>query len=553
MSETTPAKRSVLVIGHKNPDTDSICSALAYAELKNQTGEREYLPGRAGEINQETAYVLRRFHLQPPALFENVSPQVRDIDIRRVSGIDGGMTMHDALVRMRDRQVSTLPVVAEGNRLVGLISMKDLALGNMASLSRTVLGEARTPFGNILRTLQGTLLCGDADGVMASGRVVVGAGSPDIIESAVRAGDLVILSNRYESQLCAIELDAACIIVCNGAEVARTIVRLAGEHHTTVIRTPLDTYEAACMIGQSVPVAHYMVRENLMCFHLDDSVEEASAVMGRVRHVYFPVLDRDGSYCGMISRRNLLNLQRKELILVDHNEKNQCVDGFEEANILEIIDHHRIGSMETVSPVFFRNQPVGCTATIVLQMYREQGVTPKPEIAGALCAAILSDTLLFRSPTCTDADRRAVEELAPLAGVEPAALAADMFEAGENLDGKKAEDLFQQDYKRFDSNGVSFGVGQGSFVSEKNLERARGIIAPYLHEALRHQSAEMVFFLLTNVLEEYSEVLWAGDGARELLSRAFSAREEDGRILLSGVVSRKKQFIPSLLRALQEE
>ncbi|MDD3164925.1 MAG: putative manganese-dependent inorganic diphosphatase [Oscillospiraceae bacterium] len=542
-------RKNTIVIGHKNPDTDSICSAIAYAALKNQLNGQGYEAGRAGELSRETAYVLRRFGVSAPTKFEDVGAQVQDISVQPVDGVDGSMTMHDALMLMRDLKVGTLPIVSKTGHLRGLITIKDLAMANTDNMSCDVLSQSKTSFRNILKTLCATLVTGSLDQIVEKGKVLVGAGSPEIIESRANAGDIVIVANRYESQLCAIELDAACIVICDKSKVAKTIVRLAEEHGVTIFQTPFDTFKAACMINQSVPVSHYMVDKNLVTFNLNDPVEHAKEIMGKVRHIYFPLINRDGLYCGMLTRRNLLNLQRRNLILVDHNEKNQCVDGFEEANILEIIDHHRIASVETVSPVYFRNQPVGCTATIILQMYREQNIPIEPKIAGILCAAILSDTLKFRSPTCTQSDRCAASELAAIAEVEMEELASSMFEAGENLDGKAAEDIFYQDFKLFDSGNMEFGVGQGSFVSAKNLARAKEMLLSYLPVALQKQGVSMVFYLLTNVLDQSSEVLYAGDGAQELLQRAFKQKN----LILPGVISRKKQFIPPLLNAYQDE
>jgi manganese-dependent inorganic pyrophosphatase len=296
-----------------------------------------------------------------------------------------------------------------------------------------------------------------------------------------------------------------------------------------------------------------MLRDNLLCFHTTDSVEDVKEVMGKVRFVYFPVLDSDGKYVGVISRRNLLNLRRKQLILVDHNERTQCVEGWEEAEILEIIDHHRIGNLETSSPVYFRNQPVGCTATIVYQMYQEAAVEVSPQIAGLLLSAILSDTLKFQSPTCTPLDRVTADKLAAIAGVDIDELAQAMFEAGEALDGKTPEEVFHQDYKTFDHGTLRLGVGQGSFISRGNYEKAEAMISEFLPQAQPQLGVDMAFYLLTSLQDQSSLVLSAGTGAQSLLCRAFHAEAGENGVLLPGVVSRKKQFIPQLLRALQED
>ncbi len=544
-------KRKVLVIGHKNPDTDSICSAIAYAHLKNALYDGGYKPARAGELNQETKYVLERFSMETPKLYEDVSAQVEDIDIRSVKGAPADVTIHSALVRMRDEQVSTLPVVSDDGRLLGLVTTNHLAVSSMDATSET-LANASTPLANLLHTLNGTLVTGSLEGVTVTGKIVLGSGSPELIETQISPGDVVICGNRFDAQITAIEMNAACMVLCSETPPAKTIVRLAEEHNMVIIQTPLDTFTVACTINQSAPIAWFMYR-NLVTLHLDDPVETAKEIMGQVRYVYFPVLDSEGIYRGVISRRNFLNLRRRQLILVDHNERTQCVEGHEEAEILEIIDHHRINSIETTGPVFFRNQPVGCTATIIRQLYQENGVEIPPDIAGILCSAILSDTLMFRSPTCTPLDEAIARELAGLAGVDVEELAGAMFEAGENVEGKTAESLFYQDFKRFTNETVSFAVGQGSYVSPTNRQKAEGILRSYMDEALQRERVDMIFYLLTDIKAQQSKVLWAGEDADKYLRRAFDCQEADGGYILPGVISRKKQFIPPLLAAMQTQ
>lgn len=542
--------RKVGVIGHRNPDTDSICSAIAYAALKNAIGEISCEPLRAGALNGETEYVLRRFGVAPPELCPDVSAQVMDIDIRPMPGTDGMTTVRKAWETMRDQQISTLPITDENGYLTGIITLKDLAMANMDISSTRFLSVSHTPYRNIIETLGGTLITGDPDGCVTTGKVVVGAASPELMEEVLEPGDLVLVANRYESQYCAVEMGAACIVVCTGSAVPKTIIRLAKEKGCTIISTPHDTYPASCMISQSVPISYYMLRNNLLTFRTTDSVEDVKEVMGKVRFVYFPVLDTEGKYVGVISRRNLLNLRRKQLILVDHNEKTQCVDGWEEAEILEIIDHHRIGNLETSGPVYFRNQPVGCTATVIYQMYQEADQDVPADIAGLLLSAILSDTLKFQSPTCTPLDVRTAKSLSTLAGVEIDDLAQAMFEAGESLEGKTAEEIFQQDYKTFLQGSLQIGVGQGSFVSQANYDKARAMVSEYLSTA--KLNVDMAFYMLTSLQDQSAMILCAGDGAQALLSRAFHTEPTDGGVLLPGVVSRKKQFVPQLIRALQE-
>ena len=547
------AAHKVVVIGHRNPDTDSICSAIAYAELKNKTSDLVCEPRRAGKMNQETEFVLKKFGVKPPRMCTDVNPKIRDVDYREMPGIPGSTSLRKAWEIMRDKQIDTLPVTSADNDLEGVITVKDIATANMDVFDTGILAKSRTSFRNILETLDGTMAVGSADDICTTGHIRIGTATPEMLESTVEKGDIVILTNRYESQLCAIEKEASLLILCNNAKVGRTIQRIAEETGVAIMTTPVDTYAAGKLISQCAPISYYMTRSDIMKFTLVTPVADVTRVMAKVRHRYFPILDEDGKYCGMVSRRNIINLRKRRIILVDHNEATQAVEGFDQAEILEIIDHHRIGSLETSGPVYFRNQPVGCTATIVTQMYDENGVTIPQKTAGLLLAAILSDTLVFRSPTCTPIDVNAANRLAKIAGVDINEFANEMFEAGEKLDGKTAEEVFLQDFKVFMCGDIRFGVAQGSYMTRKNLLAAEALLQPYLEEARNKQNVEDIYMLLTDVPKEESVVISDGRYASEVLSDGFETQPaEDGSFTLPGVVSRKKQFIPALMTAYQE-
>ena len=543
----------VVVIGHRNPDTDSICSAIAYAELKNKTSSLVCEARRAGRMNQETEFVLKRFGVAPPRMCTDVNPKIRDVDYREMPGIPGSTSLRKAWEIMRDQQIDTLPITSADNELEGIITVKDIATANMDVFDTGVLATSRTTYKNILETLGGTMVVGNENAVCTTGHIRIGTATPEMLENNVEKGDIVILTNRYESQLCAIEKEASLLIICNGAKVGRTIQRIAEETGVAIMTAPCDTYAAGKLMSQCAPISYYMTRDDIMKFTLVTPVADVTRVMAKVRHRYFPILDEDGKYCGMVSRRNIIALRKRRIILVDHNEATQAVEGFDQAEILEIIDHHRIGSLETSGPVYFRNQPVGCTATIITQMYDENGVEIRPQIAGLLLAAILSDTLVFRSPTCTPVDVSTAHRLAKIAGVEIDAFASEMFEAGEKLDGKTPEEVFLQDFKVFMCGDVRFGVAQGSYMTRKNLKAAQKLLTPYLPEACGKQNVEDLYMLLTDVPKEESVVICTGRHADEMLRSGFEKEpEEDGSWALPGVVSRKKQFIPALMSAYQE-
>ena len=550
---SAPAPRKVYVIGHKNPDTDSICSAIAYADIKRRTEEGIFEAKRAGQISQETQYVLDRFQVDPPGYVPNVAPRVKDMEVRRIPGVSDHISLKKAWNLMRTQNVNTLPIVQEGNTLEGLITISDIAKSYMDVYDNAILSTARTQYKNILETLDGTMVVGNEHAYFVKGKVVIAAANPDLMENYIEEDDLVILGNRYESQLCAIEMKAGCIIVCEGAPVSKTIQRLAADRVCAVISTPHDTYTVARLINQSMPVKFFMKSSNLITFHLDDYTDSIKDVMAKKRHRDFPILDKNDRYVGMVSRRNLLGIKRRQLILVDHNEKSQAVDNIESADILEIIDHHRLGSLETMAPVYFRNQPVGCTATILYQIYQERKLEIPKNIAGLLCAAIISDTLMFRSPTCTALDRAAAERLAEIAGIKCEEFATEMFAAGSNLKGRSPEEIFYQDFKTFSQDGVEFGVGQLSAMTQEELEQVRDKLLPYLRDVLVERKIEMVFVMLTNIIEETTYLICAGEKADDLVEKAYHVHKEGDYHVLKGVVSRKKQLIPMFMSAMQEQ
>lgn len=543
---------AINVIGHTNPDTDSLCSAIAYAYLKREVTGQNYVARRAGQINAESKFVLDYFQAEIPDYVGDVRTQVMDIDVNCVAGVDEEISLKKAWKIMQEGMLQTLPIVRKDHKLQGLITIEDIAKSYMDVYDSRIIATAKTPFRNIIETLDGELLHGDQNEKVHSGKCLIAAANPDLMESYIEKDDIVILGNRYESQLCAIEMGAKCIVVCDGAMVSYTISRLAENHGCFIIKTPYDTFTASRLINQSIPIGFFMKKENLVTFGLGEFLDDIRGTMTKKRYRDFPILDWNGNYFGMISRRSLLGARKKKVILVDHNEPTQAVDGIEEAQILEIIDHHRIGSIETMGPVYFRNQPLGCTATIIYQMYQEFDVKIPQKIAGLLCSAILSDTLIFRSPTCTEVDKEAAGELAKIAEIVPEEFAAKMFQAGSNLSVKSPEEIFYQDFKKFVLGEVTLGVGQINSMAEAELEAIKDKMIPYLQKALVDHEVEMIYFMLTNIMEESTELLYAGNGARELAIAAFSLAPDTEQIILEHTVSRKKQVIPAIMIALQE-
>ena len=545
-------RQQVWVVGHKNPDTDSICAAIAYANLKNQLHDGyEYVPKRAGDISAETACVLSKFGVEAPEYIEDAGTQLKDIAYRKIPGVSHSLSMKLAWEMMRDLNIVTLPVVNSFNQLEGLIVTGDIAKSYMDVYDNAILSRAKTQYKNICETIEGTILTGNPHGCFVTGKVTIAASSLEVADSIIEKDDLVIVGDNEAIYRLAIRTLCRCIIVTNNLKVSDEILKEAEEKEIVIISTPYDTFTVARLINQSMPIKFFMTKRNIVAYELDDYVVDVKKSTAKIRHRYFPIVDEDQNYVGMFSPRNLLDVQKKKLILVDHNEKTQAVANVEDAEILEIIDHHRLGSLETIAPVYFRNQPLGCTSTIVYQMYQEQGIEISPTMAGLLCAAILSDTLMFRSPTCTIVDRVAAEALAQIAGFDTTAFALQMFEAGSDLENKTPEEILNQDFKIFHYGSQSFGVSQVMALGQMELEK----VGPHIREELKRMRVEkrvdMLFVMHTDILTDTTELLFYGDGAYALVKEAFQKDIHGDCVILEGMVSRKKQLIPALMSAFE--
>lgn len=544
--------KPVYILGHRNPDTDSICSALAYAALRNCQGETSrYIPGRIGEISPETAYVLSYFNLEEPVYVDNLKAQVSDLNLRRIPAVSPDISLKRAWQIMQESQITTLAISRDGITLDGMVTIGDLARSYLDPIDCHALANACTPYRNMLQVLDGEQVAGDLDGFFDSGKILVGAMNPEKMEQFLEPGDAIILGNRMDNQWSAIEMGAGLMILTGGSVLDPAMVKRAAARNCAVIQTPYDTFKAAHLVNQSLPVKHVMKTRDLVSFELDDYLDETREVMAAKRYRNFPVVDENGAYAGLISRALLLNLQRKAVILVDHNERSQAVEGLEEAEILEIIDHHRIGDIQTSGPVVFHNQPVGCTATLIAGLYKDAGLMPPKAIAGALCAAILSDTLMFKSPTCTELDRHTARYLAAEAGIDPMQFARDMFRAGSKIRHKTPEELFYQDFKRFTAGKLIIGVGQITSMDMEELQLLKDPLKNLMKRIIDDNRFNLLLFMLTDISREGTLLLFWGENG-ELISRAFGEQPEFQEVYLPGVVSRKKQVIPPLLNCINQ-
>ena len=546
-------QEKIFVIGHKNPDTDSICSAIAYCDIKNRTTQdSKYIAKRAGQINEETEYVLNRFGVQPPGYLSNIGTQVKDMDIRLSPGANKSMSLKNAWDLMQENSIVSLPIREKDGTLEGLITIGDIAKTYMDTTDSYLLSRARTQYQRIAETIGGKVVEGNGHGYFVQGKIMVATANPDKMKEYVEENDMIIMGNREEDHLQAIEQNVSCIIVGLGIEVTEKVLKLAHEKDIIIISSPYDTFTISRLINQSIPVKYIMKTENLVTFKTEDFTDDIQDVMIKHRHRAFPVIDKKGKCIGTISRRNFLDMHRKKVVLVDHNEKDQAVDNIDKAEIMEIIDHHKLGTLQTMQPISFRNQPVGCTGTIMYQMYGEQKLEIPSKIAGLLCAAIISDTLMFRSPTCTLQDKMAAGALALIADISIEEFAREMFKAGSNLKDKSPEEIFYQDYKKFIAEGdVCFGVGQISSMDADELKEIKERLLPFMVSECGRHGVSRVYFMLTNIIEQSTELLFYGEGSEEMAVNAFKMQPENGTIYLKGVVSRKKQLIPPLMEAAQ--
>ena len=533
--------KKVYVIGHRNPDTDSICSAIAYANLKNQVEGNGYEAYRAGNINGETRYVLDTFGIKDPKYVSDVRPRLKDVNLNLVKGAKATDSLKSAREMMQTEKIVSLPVL-DGKKMIGLVSISDVLKADMDVYDNEILAKAKTPYKNVVETLDGTLQAGDIEGYITEGKLTVSAASVDTMEEFVTAKDTVIVANREDAQIGAIQTGVQCVVVCMGTEVTDKVLELAKEKNCRIITTPYDTFTASRLICQAMPVSYIMATDTIVSFNETDFVDDVKEEMTKKRFRYFPVLNADNEFVGFISRRRILEFNKKQVILVDHNEVSQAVEGLEECEIMEIIDHHRLADIQTGAPIYFRNEPVGSTATIIASMYQERGLLPSDRLAGLMAAAIVADTVMFKSPTATQRDHRMAERMARIANISLDELGQAIFSA--SMDNKPTESLLFGDFKDFHIADHDFGVSQITCIDSKRMMERKDEFLAIMKKTMEERGYTLMILMLTDVLLEGTQILYIGD--EDIFSHAFNTQLKDHTCFLPGVVSRKKQIIPML-------
>ena len=538
--EGMDTQNPIYVTGHKNPDSDSIVSAIAYAALMNALGDRRYTAARIGTVSDETSHILERFGFAPPERIYNVRTQVRDLNFDRPPVLSSAVTVRRAWETMLngEGEATFLPVAGEDGRLMGMVTTDDIAAFDLESSENPHLTQI--PLFNLVSNLDGQLWDRNSSVTALSGALKIALPEAQGKELSFRRDMIVVTGSDPAVWEAALRANVACIVIC-GAQIDGKLPEQAGE--TVLITTPYDAYLAARLIIQSVPVERILPKNEVVAFHLNDYLDDVREQTLKSRFRSYPILDENDRVVGTLSRYHLLRPNRKKLVLVDHNELAQSVDGLSEAEILAIIDHHRLADVQTGAPIYVRNEPVGATCTIVATMFQERGIMPNRSLAGLLAAGIVSDTIFFKSPTATPRDRLMAERMAAIAGESLDELGRDIFtpSAAQDTDARK---MLLSDFKHFQIEGHKLGIGQINCIDSAELSKRRDEFLAVMEQVKQERGFDILLLMLTDVLREGTVLLAVGD--LDTVEEAFNVKIKDNTVFLPGVLSRKKQIVPAL-------
>ena len=542
----------VYVSGHKNPDTDSICSAIAYSYLLNATNKYNAVPVRLGEVNRETEYVLKRFGVEHPALLKTVKQKVEDLNYDKVTVFSKDLTLKTAWFLLKQQNLKSAPILDEHGQLLGLLSTSNIIEGYMDQWDSEVLKKAKTPVENVIDTLEANVIYLNEALKVINGDIHIAAMSGNEAKKRIHENDVVIVGgDRSDDLEELISVKPSLIILTGSLTSNEHVVNKCKEQGISIVSTPFNTYQTSQQIVQAVPVEYVMIKGDIKTFSTDDTLDYMKEVMSETRYRGYPVIDLNNRCVGSISRFALLKGLRKKVILVDHNERGQSIPGIEEADILEIVDHHRVADIQTVGPLLFRGEPLGSTATIVTRMFEEQDVEMPSHIAGLLLGAVVSDTLLFKSPTCTPVDTKIAKKLAKIAGVNIQEFAMEMFKAGTSLVGKTVDEIFNQDFKKFSFDNLQVGVAQVNSMDIEGFLPYKKDMLDYMNKFAEDNNLEFTLLLLTDIINANSEI-FVGGPRPELVEKAFNVQLTECQGTLAGVISRKKQVVPAITAVMSE-
>lgn len=542
----------VYVSGHRNPDTDSICSAIAYSYLLNATNKYNAVPVRLGEVNRETEYVLKRFGVEHPVLLKTVKQKVEDLNYDKVTVFSKDLTLKTAWFLLKQQNLKSAPILDEHGQLLGLLSTSNIIEGYMDQWDSEVLKKAKTPVENVIDTLEANVIYLNEALKVINGDIHIAAMSGNEAKKRIHENDVVIVGgDRSDDLEELISVKPSLIILTGSLTSNEHVVNKCKEQGISIVSTPFNTYQTSQQIVQAVPVEYVMIKGDIKTFSTDDTLDYMKEVMSETRYRGYPVIDLNNRCVGSISRFALLKGLRKKVVLVDHNERGQSIPGIEEADILEIVDHHRVADIQTVGPLLFRGEPLGSTATIVTRMFEEQDVEMPSHIAGLLLGAVVSDTLLFKSPTCTPVDTKIAKKLAEIAGVDIQEFAMEMFKAGTSLVGKTVDEIFNQDFKKFSFDNLQVGVAQVNSMDIEGFLPYKKDMLDYMNKFAEDNNLEFTLLLLTDIINANSEI-FVGGPRPELVEKAFNVQLTDRQGTLEGVISRKKQVVPAITAIMSE-
>lgn len=542
----------VYVSGHRNPDTDSICSAIAYSYLLNATNKYNAIPVCLGEINRETEYVLKRFGVEHPVLLKTVKQKVEDLNYDKVTVFSKDLTLKTAWFLLKQQNLKSAPILDEHGQLLGLLSTSNIIEGYMDQWDSEVLKKAKTPVENVIDTLEANVIYLNNALKVIEGDIHIAAMSGSEAKKRIHENDVVIVGGDRSDDLEELISVKPSLIVLTGSLTAdENVVKKCEEQGISIISTPFNTYQTSQQIVQAIPVEYVMIKGDIKTFSTDDTLDYMKEVMSETRYRGYPVIDLNNRCVGSISRFALLKGLRKKVVLVDHNERGQSIPGIEEADILEIVDHHRVADIQTVGPLMFRGEPLGSTATIVTKMFDELDVEMPSHIAGLLLGAVVSDTLLFKSPTCTPVDTKIAKKLAKIAGVDIQEFAMEMFKAGTSLVGKTVDEIFNQDFKKFSFDNLQVGVAQVNSMDIEGFLPYKKDMLDYMNKFAEDNNLEFTLLLLTDIINANSEI-FVGGPRPELVEKAFNVQLTECQGTLVGVISRKKQVVPAITAVMSE-
>ncbi|WP_461204535.1 putative manganese-dependent inorganic diphosphatase [Clostridium sp. DL1XJH146] len=543
-------KETIYITGHKNPDTDSICSSIAYADFKNRAENVNAIPIRLGELNKETQFVLDYFDVEKPRLVETVRPQIKDLDFDKTAQISPGISLKTAWTIMKKEGSKTLPVVDGEEKFKGIVTLSDLTNSFMDIWNSYLIGKSNTTFENIIDTLSGKIIYKNKSVNHFPGKILVIAMEPDKAKGNIDEGDIIICGNREDTQNIILDKKVSLLIITGGNKPSESVIEKGKQTGTSIILTSHDTFTTSRLIIQSIPIRHVMSTENLISFKSTEFVEDIKEIMTKTRYRSYPVLDTNNKILGTISRFHLISQNKKKMILVDHNELTQSVDGISQADILEIIDHHRIADIQTGLPIYFRNEPVGSTSTIIASKFFESGIRPSRKIAGILASAIISDTLLFRSPTATSIDKIILNRLANIANIDIYEFADKMFNAGTSIEGKTSKDIFNQDFKAFTLLSKKIGVAQINTMNQKEFEPIKDDLINYMNTKSNNENYNLLVLMITDIFKSGTRFIFVGKD-KDIFSKAFNIDINNQWYYVENILSRKKQVIPIITTTIE--